>query len=76
MRARRKALEELQGFTARSIDDLKERQDGDFLQGEAAPARQVAAICCTLAAFGRACSGCKLSCVSFPATPASTAHHL
>ncbi|KAL4430847.1 hypothetical protein ABPG75_006103 [Micractinium tetrahymenae] len=30
---RRKALEELQSFTARSIDGLKEQQDGEFLQG-------------------------------------------
>lgn len=35
VRARRRALEELQDFTARSIADLKDQQDGEFLQGEA-----------------------------------------
>ncbi|PSC68844.1 Sodium hydrogen exchanger 7 [Micractinium conductrix] len=33
VRGRKKALEELQAFTAQSIDDLKQQQDGEFLQG-------------------------------------------
>jgi hypothetical protein len=34
VRGRKRALEELQSFTAASIDELKQQQDGEFLQGE------------------------------------------
>ena len=37
VRGRKKALEELQAFTAQSIDDLKQQQDGEFLQGGCRP---------------------------------------
>lgn len=44
IRGRKRALDELQGFTAEYIAELKHQQDGEFLQGE--PALRGALLCC------------------------------